>query len=197
MPFIAIDENTRTRIDITNFSRPTEELYGSQLICQNCGGRLSIVSSHFRGDSAIPSHFRHRAECDGAFETSPETPEHRAAKRYVRNLLKKEYESITDAGVELEMPIEMKWRPKGRIADICVEFPFGLRYVYEIQLSSITLEEVISRTEDYERAGCIVYWIFSSESIKQNIEDWCYYHQEDVYIISFTENKRYTSSSKK
>lgn len=173
MPFIAKNKKTGERIDITTLDNPKAIFKAGDCICQLCNSPLNVRSQHFRSGYKIRSHFYHRGDCDGEFEAHPESPEHLFGKIYLREELRKLYSQWADVEIELEVPIRMDWRPKGRIADIMVTWPMGWREAHEIQLASITPEKLQERTDDYERCGINVTWWLGGRAENPSNREWC------------------------
>lgn len=157
MPYVAIDTDTRKRVDTYSSVRveedfPQEEFGGGRLICQFCGAPM-----HTRQGERYSPHFVHDAECDRAgYPSKPESAEHFAGKAFVREVLRKAH---PNESVEVEVPIA----GCKRIADVLVSFRDGWSIAHEIQFSSIAEPELIRRTRDYHRAGVDVMWWFGPE----------------------------------
>jgi len=154
VPYVAFDTHKNRRVDTYDSVRvhedfPPGEFGGGRLICQFCG-----VAMHARQGERYAPHFVHEAVCDRAgYESKPETPEHLAAKAYIRNLLQTAH---PEESVEVEMPVASC----KRIADVLLSFRDGWSIAHEVQLSPIAEPELIRRTQDYEQAGIDVMWWF-------------------------------------
>lgn len=160
MPFIALHKETRERIDITQIERPRDVLKSGDCVCQLCDARL-IIKAGF----VMRAHFAHYASCDTDYHTQPESQEHREAKVFLATRLKEAHKEYASAVIEYEVPIpEVK-----RIADLLVTFPTGWKVAHEIQLASITSEDLEARTNDYARAGIdAVWWLGKSANTPAN-----------------------------
>ena len=166
MPFIAIIKAINKRIDITQVEHPKLQYSYGDCICQLCRAPLRI-----RGGPLVRNHFAHDADrpCDTEYSYQPESPEHREAKRFLLERLRKEFPEYRTATIDVEVPIiEIK-----RVADILVTFLTGWKQAHEIQLSSITADELEERTNDYERAGIdVVWWLGKGANVESN-RRWC------------------------
>lgn len=164
MPFIAKSKTTGDRVDITRFASPRLELNASDIICQLCGAPMII-----RSGKIVRPHFAHKNECSSDYQSHPESPEHLLAKLIISEKIKAEWKEYGDAKVEFEYPVpEVK-----RIIDIAMLFPMGWIVAHEIQLSSITTEQLENRTKDYRNAGIdVVWWLGKSADTPAN-RSWC------------------------
>jgi competence protein CoiA len=164
MPFIALHKETKDRIDITTINNPRQFLKSGDCICQLCEKPMIV-----KAGQVLQPHFAHQASCPNSeYQSQPESPEHRAAKRYLAEHLVEEFPEYVEATIEYEVPIpEVR-----RIADLLATWPSGHKKAHEIQLSGITTEILQKRTDDYEHAGIdIVWWLGKSAFTKTNA-DW-------------------------
>lgn len=191
MPFIAKVLPSGERIDITQHSVP--QLKASyapgQFTCQLCGQPLSIRQEHLRNGSVVSPHFFHTKECVSDFDAHPESAEHRFAKVWLRDYLHDLYQ-IKSLQIDLEVPVRMNWRARGRIADLLIKWPMGWREAHEIQLASITVDQLEERTDDYLRSGIEVYWWFGNNAATSPNKKWCIHRfgvcrQIDVQVVPF------------
>lgn len=166
MPFMALRKDTQERIDITEIENPRLVLRSGDCVCQLCGKPLVV-----RSGLILRPHFAHYADsdCDTDYKYHPESPEHREAKVKLIEFLRDTYAEYTNATFEKEKPIpEIK-----RVADILVSFPMGWRLAHEIQLASITVQELQERTDDYLRVGIdVIWWLGKSANSPAN-RTWC------------------------
>ncbi len=135
MPFIAKNKQTGDRVNILEYQNPREEFQKGDLVCLFCDGELIIVAGFVR-----MKHFRHRqnSPCKSDYGRHPESYEHLFFKKLLSEKLSQESSEYLNAEPILEYPIpEAK-----RIADIAFQFPNGWLVVHEVQLSSITTEEL-------------------------------------------------------
>lgn len=150
MPLVARDRRTGQRVDITSVEDPRGTFSPSQLECQLCGGEMVVVAGLIR-----THHFRHKAACsDSSWGRHPESFEHLRTKTAVARYAREWFGELTHAVPELEVPIpEVR-----RVADVLFTFPNGWRLACEVQLASITIEQLQQRTDDYLRAGIDALW---------------------------------------
>ena len=162
MPFVALHKDTQERIDITRIENPRESLKSGDCVCQLCSTPMIIKAGQI-----LRAHFAHYASCETDYQSHPESAEHREAKIYLATHLREAFKEYTHASIEYEVPIpEVK-----RIADLLATFPMGWRVAHEIQLASITVEQLEARTNDYARAGVdVVWWLGKSANTPANRE---------------------------
>ena len=164
MAFIAKRKGTGERIDLTMIEHPREVLKAGDCLCQVCDAPMIVKAGLVR-----QHHFAHTMPCISDFQCHPESPAHREAKRFLATHLREAFKEYTHAVIEYEVPIpEVK-----RIADLLVTFPTGWRVAHEVQLASITVEQLQERTNDYTLAGIdVVWWLGKSANTPANRE-WC------------------------
>jgi len=165
MPFIALDTQTNQRIDITTIEHPRLVLKKEHLVCQLCHKSMLIKAGMVR-----QAHFAHIATtCTPEYEVHPESQAHRDAKAFLAEHLRISFKEYTNAEIAYEVPIpEVR-----RVADLLALFPMGWRVAHEIQLASITTDELQQRTDDYEQAGIdVVWWLGKSANTETN-RTWC------------------------
>lgn len=187
MPLIAKRRSTGERIDITTIDEPRMELHPGECICPFCNGDLFIRSAHSRAGNQVVSHFVHYSRCDSEFEGQPESILHMDLKAWLRSTLKAIYPEGTS--IELEIPIPMNWRAKGRIADLIVYWPTGWKEIHEIQLAGLTISDLEDRTDDYKRAGYDVrWWLGKAAKTDANIK-WLLENFGRADLLDFFEEK--------
>lgn len=164
MPFIALNKSTKERIDITKIENPRLVLKKEEVICQLCESPMTIKAGMVRRH-----HFAHHSLCESDYEYHPESPEHLIGKEKIAQALKVEFAEYTNADIEFERKIE----DIKRVADILITFPNGWRIAHEVQLASITIEELQARTDDYARAGIDVVWWLGKSADSPSNRDWC------------------------
>lgn len=177
MPFVAKKVSTGRRVDITKISKP-RELKKEDFVCQLCDQPMIVKA----GMSPRRAHFAHKVKCSSDYQSHPESVEHRFAKRFVAEGLKgtDEYRGAT---IHYEVPIPEVMR----VADVLAVFlKQGWRIAHEIQLSSITIEELGKRTSDYESAGIDVVWYLGKAADTETNRDWCVRNIGVCYRVSFT-----------
>lgn len=164
MPFIAKDKRTGQRIDISRIPNPRIALRECEVICQLCGESMIVKSGLI-----VSAHFAHKNACGSELGTHPESAEHRFAKLYLIGHLSAEFEEYQNARFDLEVPIQ----EARRVADLLVTLDSGWRIAHEVQLASITIEELKERTDDYGRAGVDVVWWLGKRAATPANERWC------------------------
>jgi competence protein CoiA len=182
MPFVALHKETKKRIDITTINNPRQVLKAGDCICQLCEKPMII-----KAGEVLQAHFAHQSSCPSSeYSSQPESPEHRAAKKYLAEHLVEEFPEYEGATIEYEVPIpEVR-----RIADLLATWPNGHRKALEVQLSAITIEHLRKRTEDYERAGInVVWWLGKSAFTKTNV-NWCLETIGCCYCIGVLEDAK-------
>lgn len=164
MPFIALDKESRERIDITKVDNPRVTLKSDRMICQLCEQPMLI-----KAGLVIRPHFAHRAKCTSDYAHHPESPEHLLCKEMVARGLKEELVEYIQADIQYEVKVpEVR-----RVADVMATFPNGWRVAHEIQLASVSIEDLQQRTDDYAEAGIdVVWWLGKSADTPAN-RDWC------------------------
>lgn len=117
----------------------------------------------------IRPHFAHTQTCPMPYASHPESPEHLLGKECVSAWLRQQ-PGFEGAEIELEVPIHAR----KRIADILVTFPQGHRLAVEIQLATITPQELEARTKDYLNDGTDVIWVLGKDAVRgpSNVQ-WC------------------------
>lgn len=164
MPFIALERTTRARIDITQYAQPRQSIPADSIICQLCEERMVI-----KNGLIVRAHFAHYRQCTSEYEAHPESAEHLAGKEAVARALRTEFSEYFDADIQLEYRV-----PEARrVADVMAVFPMGWRVAHEVQLASITTEQLTQRTADYASAGIdVVWWLGKSADTPAN-RRWC------------------------
>lgn len=165
MPFVARLKSTGARVCLEDYRNPKAELPPHDLVCQfeDCGGALLI-----RSGLRVRPHFAHRpsAPCGTRFESHPESAAHRHGKRVVAEWLRKDCEANGFASVRIEFEVAIK--EAGRVADVLVTFPSGSREAHEIQIASITPQDLQRRTDAYRNEGIDVVWWLGEGSSADN-----------------------------
>ncbi|HEY1348477.1 MAG TPA: competence protein CoiA family protein [Ktedonobacteraceae bacterium] len=149
MPLIARRKGTNERIDLTTLKLPGEILKREEWVCQICGAALAINTEPDRR-----LYFAHVAACSNEYQSHPESPAHRAARRFVATYLREQCTALSGASVELEVPL----REVMHIADILITFPTSWRVVHAVQLAPLSSIQLQERTNDYALAGIDVVW---------------------------------------
>lgn len=175
MPFVAMQRSTGRRIDITRVANPAKDIDRTDIVCPHCEARMTVVSG-----AVVVSHFRHVVTCTSPMNQHGETIEHLIGKRYVADYLRG-YHGTT-ATIDFEVPIA----EVSRIADVMVVFQNGNRVAHEIQLASITAEELEQRTADYWIAEVDVVWWLGKSAYTDNNREWCLGRFGEVRRLEYT-----------
>ncbi len=176
MPFIALDKETRKRIDITTLDQPRQVLKAKGCICQLCNEIMIVKAGMIKR-----AHFAHASSCPTSYESHPESPEHRAAKMFLKKQLPLRFAEYKGVQLEYEVPIKQV----NRIVDLLAIFPNGHRVAHEVQLASLTIEHLEARTNDYARAGIdVVWWLGKSANTTAN-RDWCLRTFGELFTLNF------------
>jgi competence CoiA-like predicted nuclease len=146
MPLIGFDKRTASRLDITTIEDPRSFVSKGDLVCPFCMEPMVVVFGMQR-----IKHFRHINKCTDNTPLHPESMRHLLGKLYVKHLL-------LDSRPDLQVDFEVRLPEIGRVADVFVQLDGGWQEVHEIQLASITTEELCGRTKSYHSAGISVTW---------------------------------------
>lgn len=110
-------------------------------------------------------------------------------KQYVFDLLGRLYSL---SSIDLEVPLY----DIGRQADVMMSMPNGWKEAHEIQLSSITTDELRQRTVSYREAGIHVVWWLGEKAATPANKNWCCDTFGDVRIIEFARDDGYRQHSR-
>lgn len=195
MPFIALDERTGLRIDVTTVANPRADLRADVHVCPVCGGRMILRAGIIRRP-----HFAHvpnpAEPCSYAEYAARETAEHREAKVIVRDMIAQWFAEYSTATADLEVYIPDVQHARNRIADILFTFASGWRVAHEIQLAAITTAELWERTRDYWSAGIDVFWWFGRDADTPANREWSmsnYGFYLDIQIHQSADRRRLLS----
>jgi len=97
---------------------------------------------------------------------------------YVSDLLKRLYPKDS-------VEFEVKLPDVGRIADVMLEMEGGWKIAHEVQLASITTEELIERTKSYLGNGIDVTWWLGGKANTPTNRFWIADNFGDVRILEF------------
>jgi len=184
MTISAINSKTGERVTSIGVKDPRQEIPDWQYLVDPISlAHVSPVRRHFRKGSVVQSFFRvERAavwpsdvirddEYLNASGGIGESLEHLTSKALI---LASAHQIDPDLRQELgttELRIPIPGKSKYRIADVAFDLGYVI-FVFEVQYSPITTNELTERTDDYFRAGCEVQWIFGPKNQKPEIEQW-------------------------
>lgn len=156
-------KDTGEELNITKFENPRNEIDKERLVCKFCKGKVSIKDGMLRA-----KHFFHINTCTSDFERHPESPQHNLGKEIIGNHIKEYWNEYAKAEIKFEYPVkEVK-----RIIDVAMIFPNGWIVAHEIQLSSITIESLENRTNDYRNLGIDVFWWLGKSADTKANREW-------------------------
>lgn len=112
--------------------------------CPSCQNEVILKKGMLRVD-----HFAHKVKTSCLYGFG-ESEKHRLCKMGI-------YESLKNhPRVRL---IELEFSLNGCRPDVYLELKSGHRLAIEVQISDLTMEEIIRRTKNYERLGIYVLWL--------------------------------------
>ena len=180
MPLVALNKSTGERIDITVFgdtlrgnTDPRKKIRSTEIMCQECGEGMILRAGLIKA-----AHFAHKPGSNCTYGNG-ESVYHLAAKKYIAEFLRTQGEKEFNARVELE------WKIGNRRAAVVQIFEAGWAVAHEIQLASITTEELEERTQDYLRNGCDVIWYLGKSANTQANRQWVKNNQYSILEIMF------------
>lgn len=159
MPLKAIHQDTGESIYIFDYEDREEiDIKLKPLQWQGvlrCGNPDCQAELMVRNGGIVTPHFAHKGhQCRTKYEHCPESLEHERGKILIGQHVQKRFERWAKVQVEYEVPIpSMK-----RIADVVIQFNNGILQAHELQLASITTEQLQRRTIDYHKEGIDVQW---------------------------------------
>lgn len=186
-----LTKKTGKRIYAGNYqSRRELAQIGEELICPITQSKVFYRTNHFRKGRPVQSHFvstyadsysntdvildpEYFKQKQGFFYPG-ESAEHLDGKEYVSRQVKEVWPEYSDAKIELEYLVKIPRKNKRRIIDVAFVLPFGFIVAHEVQLCSITPDELLERTEDYRCAGIDVVWWLGKSANTQPNRDWYY-----------------------
>lgn len=177
---VAINEKNE-KIWIENFlPNPKEKILAGSIRCPFCKRELLIKTGNVR----VP-HFAHKATDPDpnalCYQLRGESPEH----LYFKNLLAKELSKEFNELINAEVFVEYGFQEINRIADVAFKLPSGWIVVHEVQLSSIDIETLESRTNDYEKIGVEVTWWFGRNANNDTTREWALRRFGAHYAIAY------------
>lgn len=127
-----------------------KEIEGKTFICPNCGNKMMFVDAIEK-----IKHFRHYSENLGCY-TEPETEEHMLMKKICFETLS----NIYGKNVVGEEYVELEKKILDSRADVFLKPNIAI----ECQASSISVNDLVRRTEKYSKNGIYVCWILSAQN---------------------------------
>jgi competence CoiA-like predicted nuclease len=156
--------------------------FAHALVCPFCDETVVPVREHQRAGAWVQAYLRHKTECSTTLAHHPESPEHHAAKRWIRDTIPGIYNYPVDiADLEVRMP------EINRIADVCFTLKSGERVVHEAQLAAISVDDLEARTNDYQSLGYAVVWHFGKAADTQTNKQWAWKRLGGCEVITFEE----------
>lgn len=152
------------------------------LVCPFCDGAMVSVKEYQREGDWVQAYLRHTGECTTTYAHHPESPEHLAAKAWIRDHMGDQYGAIASADLEVRMP------EINRIADVCFTMANGDRIVHEAQLAAISTDDLEARTNDYQSLGYSTVWHFGKAADTPANRRWAFHRLGGCDILSFDEH---------
>lgn len=175
-------ETSEEALIIENFDLLRTWDRARQLVCPFCSEALVTVREHMREGDWVQAYLRHKGECLTTYAHHPESPEHLAAKAWIKEHIPSIYGyPIASADCEVRMP------EINRIADVCFTLANGDRVVHEAQLAAIGVDELEERTNDYQSLGYAVIWHFGKAADTGANRTWATRRLGGCELLSFDE----------
>jgi hypothetical protein len=195
MTLTAINTRTGERICALDYKDVRTEI-GSDALALQCpitGGPIIPVRPHTRKGSLVTGHFRLRGEFEppdnviidpeyfrvkeGGGVTAGESLDHQNGKVFIKENIHEIDPACEPALCEFERRVYLPDRDKYRIIDVSFELPCGIILAHEVQLASITPDQLEERTNDYWQCGIEVQWWFGKAAATHPNKDW---HAEKI-----------------
>lgn len=152
------------------------------LSCPFCDEVLVAVREHMREGDWVKAYLRHKGECATTYAHHPESPEHLAAKAWIKQHIPGVYKyDIANADCEVRMP------EINRIADVCFTLKNGDRFVHEAQLAAIGIDDLEARTNDYQSLGYGIIWHLGKAADTGANRTWAVRRLGGCEILAFDE----------
>lgn len=119
---------------------------GPEYRCPKCSGIVILKQGR-----KVIEHFAHKPPTDCSWAVG-ETQAHLEAKALVRS-------ALVSRGLRAEVEFEVDTMPGDRRADVMVWSPKGRKIAFELQHTSIDLNEIEARASSYSRVGIAQIWI--------------------------------------
>lgn len=125
-----------------------------ELVCQECNSPMI-----FKSGKVKVAHFaHHQCECTYVYWEN-ESADHMRAKIEIKAKLELLY---PNSNVYLEYKVEETQQR----SDVMIVHPDGERWAFEVQLSRITIEELLERRKLYLKAGVLDFWLMGYDYSK-------------------------------
>ena len=177
MPLIGLIKEKNERVNILTVENPRSRFKKGEIVCQLCHEPMFVAEGLIR-----KPYFSHYTEqCSSDYHSKPESPEHRFFKEYLAKMLFQHISDYSETKPLLEYPVpEIR-----RIIDVAFEFKNGWLLAHEVQLSSITVEEISERTNDYRKAGIDVHWWLGGAGNSEAVNEWCRREYGGSFILDY------------
>lgn len=157
--------------------------FAGVLVCPFCDEPVVPVREHQRAGAWVQAYLRHQGTCSTGLAHHPESPEHHAAKRWIRDTIPGVYGyPVALSDLEVRMP------EINRIADVCFTLESGERIVHEAQLAAISVDELEARTNDYQSLGYAVVWHFGKSAATDTNKQWAFRRLGGCEVLTFEEH---------
>lgn len=174
MPLKALDKQTNQPVYSFLYDSKLELIANHpSLICPFSG-----IDCFARSRGGYVLHFvrKYQPERD-EYDSHPESIPHLMAKEHIYREFIRMREKNSDRykgfQIELEYPITLGQQKRKRIADVMIIAPDGSPITaIEVQLATITEQELEERTNDYEKLGIDCIWYFGDKNNKSHIRSW-------------------------
>lgn len=152
------------------------------LSCPFCDEVLVAVRDYLREGDWVQAYVRHKGTCSTSLAHHPESAEHLAAKKWIREHAPELYGyNVVKGDCEVRMP------EINRIADVCFFLENGDRVVHEAQLAAISVDDLEARTNDYQSLGYGIIWHLGKAADTGNNRQWAFRRLGGCEIIAFEE----------
>ena len=174
MPYRAKNQGTGETLKIETYASPKVDLHGVNVVCPFCDEPMIIRGGIGR---LVTAHFSHKSSCAARFahEKGGESAEHRVAKQYFLNELRRtNAQEVATGAIHYDMEVTLKRDGVWRVIDVAEMTTDGtILRAFEIQLSHISLDDLQARTSDYESFGIQTVWIFDMAGRRDEQKEWC------------------------
>lgn len=173
MPLVAKHAATGERIDITLYDDPRAQLKAADVVCPECDYPMILKAGLIK-----IAHFAHKPGSDCKYGVG-ESQDHMMLKNYLIQWFRSEASEQYVSDVQPEYVIG------NRRADVAQIFRNGWIVAHEVQLASITTQELEERTRDYLAEGCDVIWYLGKSANTPANRKWIEDYQGQVLVWEF------------